>query len=397
MRFRLGLVACVAAGSMMLAPAAMAAGALPQARGSDPEAMATLSLSASRSEVGYGSSVSLSGSSSEAGAGREVIIESSGGGWQEVTTALTQSSGSWSASITPAVNSTIRARMADDSATSDSLSIDVTPVIRVSGTPQGPALVGVKLKARISPASYRGSVSFSVNKSGDALGAERTRASGGQLTASLPTPRLGQLNVVATLSAANGLSGTTTRFQIKSTARKLGRGHKGTDVAALTRKLDALGFHTPPVGPRYTAAVGDAVLAFQKARGLPRTSKMTKRVWRKLLAAKPIKPRYRSPSLHIEVDKGKQLLMVVRGGRVIGALHTSTGATGNTPVGRHRIIQRGGSYLYRFMAFKGNFGIHGYVPVPPYPASHGCVRLPMWAADWVWDRVDYGTSVIVYE
>jgi len=48
------------------------------------------------------------------------------------------------------------------------------------------------------------------------------------------------------------------------------------------------------------------------------------------------------------------------------------------------------------MGFVGDFAIHGYDPVPPYPASHGCVREPMWAAPWVYDRSFVGERLYVY-
>ena len=48
------------------------------------------------------------------------------------------------------------------------------------------------------------------------------------------------------------------------------------------------------------------------------------------------------------------------------------------------------------MGFVGNFAIHGYPSVPPYPASHGCVREPMWVADWVYDQSFVGERLYVY-
>jgi lipoprotein-anchoring transpeptidase ErfK/SrfK len=48
------------------------------------------------------------------------------------------------------------------------------------------------------------------------------------------------------------------------------------------------------------------------------------------------------------------------------------------------------------MTFHGNFAIHGYYSVPVYPASHGCVRVPMWLADWLYDRSFVGERVYVY-
>ena len=44
----------------------------------------------------------------------------------------------------------------------------------------------------------------------------------------------------------------------------------------------------------------------------------------------------------------------------------------------------------------GAFAIHGYHSVPSYPASHGCVRIPIWVAPRVYSLIDYGTTVYVY-
>ena len=50
------------------------------------------------------------------------------------------------------------------------------------------------------------------------------------------------------------------------------------------------------------------------------------------------KARYTGHGLHIEIDKTRQILMLVRDGKVTGTLHVSTGATGNTPVGHWSVL-----------------------------------------------------------
>jgi lipoprotein-anchoring transpeptidase ErfK/SrfK len=42
--------------------------------------------------------------------------------------------------------------------------------------------------------------------------------------------------------------------------------------------------------------------------------------------------------------------------------------------------------------------MHGFPQVPPYPASHGCVRLTNEAMDWLWStgRTPTGRTVWVY-
>ena len=99
------------------------------------------------------------------------------------------------------------------------------------------------------------------------------------------------------------------------------------------------------------------------------------------------------------------LVSCTRRGRVIHILPTSTGATGNTPEGKWKIRWKapstrtwlGSAILFRTMTFKGNeFAIHGFAPVPSFPASHGCARIPLWAADWLYRQSPVGEAVYVY-
>lgn len=39
--------------------------------------------------------------------------------------------------------------------------------------------------------------------------------------------------------------------------------------------------------------------------------------------------------------------------------------------------------------------MHGYPDVPPSPASHGCVRIPMWIATRVYGDVAVGPPIYV--
>jgi lipoprotein-anchoring transpeptidase ErfK/SrfK len=76
----------------------------------------------------------------------------------------------------------------------------------------------------------------------------------------------------------------------------------------------------------------------------------------------------------------------------------STGRTGNTPIGLFHVYSKvpGGAVMYYSNYFTGAFAIHGYVDVPPYPASHGCVRIPMWLAIRVYGLISYHTRVLIH-
>ena len=52
--------------------------------------------------------------------------------------------------------------------------------------------------------------------------------------------------------------------------------------------------------------------------------------------------------------------------------------------------------VYRGRTYKGGFAIHGYPSVPAYPASHGCVRIPMWIAPSLFGTYDCGTNLVIH-
>jgi lipoprotein-anchoring transpeptidase ErfK/SrfK len=93
------------------------------------------------------------------------------------------------------------------------------------------------------------------------------------------------------------------------------------------------------------------------------------------------------------------VLLVVRDGKVSLVVHVSTGATGNTPLGRFHVYRKVVGWdwvLWYPMYFLGGFAIHGYPSVPAYPASHGCVRVPMWVAPRLFAMNPWGRTVYVY-
>ena len=139
------------------------------------------------------------------------------------------------------------------------------------------------------------------------------------------------------------------------------------------------------------------MLAFQKVNGLPRTGRVESWLWRRLARAGV--PRALRGGDYIEVDKTRQVLFVVDDGRVAKVVHVSTGATGNTPLGSwtvYRTVPGWDWVLWYPMYFKGGFAIHGYPSVPAYPASHGCVRIPMWIAPSLYGAHGRGTTVVVH-
>lgn len=171
-------------------------------------------------------------------------------------------------------------------------------------------------------------------------------------------------------------------------------------VRLLERRLRKLEYHITGVNRRYDRRTRDAVIAFNKVQGSPRSGSVGAGTWRALASPKRPHPRFRRARYHIEIDQTKQVVYLVRRGKVTAIVHTSTGANGATRDGTFRVHRKLAGYssggLYYPSYFDGLRALHGWSSVPTYPASHGCARLPMWTAKWMFRKAPLGTQVRVY-
>ncbi|MCW5938946.1 MAG: L,D-transpeptidase family protein [Fimbriimonadaceae bacterium] len=117
----------------------------------------------------------------------------------------------------------------------------------------------------------------------------------------------------------------------------------------------------------------------------------------------------RWPEQRVEVSLKQQTLRAWQGERLVMETPISSGRKGHrTPSGSFKA----GPYKSRMhysrlynnspmpwsVQINGHVFIHGYSSVPRYPASHGCIRMPLWgpnAARWFYNWVKVGTSVEV--
>jgi N-acetylmuramoyl-L-alanine amidase len=203
-------------------------------------------------------------------------------------------------------------------------------------------------------------------------------------------------HVTVTTHPAPGWAAVRSTVAAEIVLPRLASGSSGPSVLQLEERLRALRYAVEVDGI-YGDDDVEAVYAFQKVEGLPRTGMVTPEIWSRLLDAQI--PRARYPGNHIEVDKTRQVLFVVRDGKVALIVAVSTGATGNTPLGLWHVYRKVTGFdwvLYYPNYFLRGFAVHGYPDVPPYPASHGCVRIPMWVATRVYSEIALGTAVYVY-
>jgi cell wall hydrolase len=227
----------------------------------------------------------------------------------------------------------------------------------------------------------------------------KTRSGTGRLRIRLGTRRAGAYRIAVTLRPAPGYLPARRTLARIVFLPNLGLGSAGPSVYELDRRLHELHYALGQVDGYFGRDDVDAVIAFQKLHGLPRTGSIDARFWRELQRARIPQARYPRGD-HVEISKGRQVLFLVRDGRVALVVPVSTGATGNTPLGHWRVYSRvpgfNASAMYYSSFFVGAFAIHGYHSVPPYPASHGCVRIPLWVAYRVYSLIDYGTAIYIY-
>lgn len=363
-------------------------------------AATAVSIVTSTPSVKFGAPASLSGTAAPAGIPDQLVIEAkaASGAWSQLGAVATDAAtGAWSYAALPREYTSYRVRTADGSAASGAVSVAVAPnlKLKVVGTPR--AFVGASVVVRAFPSSFSGWVTL---QSTTAAGRASTRVwvRNGRAQRLVRADAVGRARISASTRPTTRFAATRSALVVANVqGRTLREGARGPDVTALMKRLRALGFLTPGDGDRYTFAAGEATMAFHKAYGLERSYTWDASDWKRLsrLTRGP-RSRYRTRATHLEVDKRRQIMMIVARNKPIAIIHVSTGLTGNTPEGRFRIYQRGGSYLLNFQAFRGNYGLHGYPSVPAYPASHGCVRQPNWASAFTWKHTSIGTPVYIY-
>ena len=234
---------------------------------------------------------------------------------------------------------------------------------------------------------------------------------------SRPISRRGAIAGVGGLLAAGAVAqiATSSSAGAAGPPRPLGIGSSGHQVEQFQLAMNANGFWCGTVDGQFGELTQQAVYAVQKTHGRPRTGKIDLALWDSGLAR--VRARSRYTYTGIEIDKTRQLLLVVSGGYVQVALNTSTGNgsrfnysgrwyTAVTPSGTYRINRYGSNGwdygalggLWRPRYFNGGIAVHGSNFTPPYPDSHGCCRLSTRAQNYLLasGREQMGSYVRVY-
>lgn len=213
----------------------------------------------------------------------------------------------------------------------------------------------------------------------------------------------------------------------------LAQGNAGDDVRLLQERLKFLAFDPGPTDGVFGPATEQAVWAFEKAvLGTPAadvTGVVDAEVWTAMNA--PIEITARRPSAtdtHLEVYLPEQIAIVFVLGEPRLITHISSGdgldwcdevtidnddgttttkgicGTSITPGGVFEVERKVEGWknaalgrLYNPVYFNYGIAVHGASNVPNFPASHGCVRIPLHIADYFPSLLDRGERVFVFD
>lgn len=210
-----------------------------------------------------------------------------------------------------------------------------------------------------------------------------------------------------TLQAAGDAGGLPSLQLTKSSARRP-RVRLGVE-----RRLARLGYPTGRADGTYTVTTRRAMCAWRETHGLPpgrygvRLADVVS-----VLEARALPPASRPQGLY--VNRRCQVLYQVRDGayRRIAPVSTGQVPAYDTPAGSGRVWRKWpgwhGSSLYPgaqmlnsiyFRRDRPGIALHGSISdslVEPYPASHGCVRVPQAVITRIFAETRHGTLVRVY-
>jgi len=255
--------------------------------------------------------------------------------------------------------------------------------------------------------------------------------------------------VGAALAGRDGspaVSATTTTKAVATTqpyvalSRTLALGDTGDDVMQMQRRLKDIGFDPNLIDGDFGYQTLQAVWAFQKlVMRIPISGvkdEFTNEMWKVAQRDGLVRPRRPNAQTdtHVEVYLPEQVLVVFKQDQPVVITHMSSGDNkpwceevtidpgedGNlngteaikkgicgesiTPAGLYYFYNRRTGTresklgtMWNPVYFNGGIAVHGAAQVPIRPASHGCIRIPMFISEYLQDLVAYGDRIYVFD
>jgi lipoprotein-anchoring transpeptidase ErfK/SrfK len=258
-----------------------------------------------------------------------------------------------------------------------------------------------RVRGRLSPAVAGEVVVVRLYRNGRKLSAKSLAVNArGIYATTFPARKRGSLVVRAVHRASPNLTTAGARTVVRVIKARVGPGAPRVLIGAFQAGLD--GMHYAVSRSRsWDGATQRAVMAYRKVNRMTRTFSASEDIVRRVLAGKGAYE-VRHPNLghHAEADLSRQVLALVNGSQLARVYHISSGKPSTpTVIGTFHVYSKTPGTNAKGMVdsnyFTGGYAIHGYASVPPFAASHGCIRTPIPNARAIFNWLRFGDAVIV--
>ena len=186
------------------------------------------------------------------------------------------------------------------------------------------------------------------------------------------------------------------------------------EILEAEQRLWDLGYWAGPVDGKFDRDSRHALIAFQKVERRARTGNLTlPELYALRNASRPVARHMQYA--HVEIDLERQVMFLVNEDREVhrilpvstgnGELYMDHGQIhrARTPIGTFKVLRKIKGWrlsslglLYYPSYVVNGIAIHGSLSIPTRPASHGCIRVPMFAAKELSALMPIGIEVVIY-
>jgi hypothetical protein len=283
--------------------------------------------------------------------------------------------------------------------------------VKVKGLSGGKAKVGDRVQAVVNVSPFVGHqrIEIRLQRGGDTVDKAtpyirqvKGKSFGRAKLRSKPLVKAGKYRIrvsKAPTAAQSGGAGKSKKFGLKYP--DLDPGDRGPAVQLFNQLLRQQAYYNTD-GHNYGSHTERAVMAFRKTNGMARNHNATPGIFKTLAEGKGgFQIKYPNAGHHVEVDMSRQVMALADGGdaKHVFMVSTGTAATPSDP-GGFTFYRKDPGFnsigMYYSVYYNRGEATHGYHSVPPYPASHGCIRNPIPDSIFIYNWIDLGDEMFVY-
>jgi hypothetical protein len=283
--------------------------------------------------------------------------------------------------------------------------------LKLKGLHNGKAKVGDRIEAigTVTPFVGHQRVEIRLGSSGDTLMKKtpyvhqvKGKNFGRFKLKSKPLTKPGKYRVRVSKAATSGQAGGSAKsekFGLKYI--DLDPGDRGPAVKLFNDLLRSEHYFDTD-GHKYGSHTERAVMAFRKVNGMARNFNADPTIFKMLADGKgEFQLAHPGAGKHVEVDISKQVMALAENGEPKYVFHVATGAAATpSDVGGFTFYRKDPGFnslgMYYSAYYNRGEATHGYHSVPPYPASHGCIRNPIPDSIFIYNWIDLGDKMYVY-